>query len=80
MGGELRSCSAVVPCHEAVSEGLIAEMQQRAEGHLVDTSLKCLSATAFRQPGDGFPSALGVEFLRSFTYKPSAALCFVASC
>lgn len=74
VGSELRSCSPVVPCHEAVSEGLIAQRQQCAEGHLVDTSLKCLSATAFRQPGDSFPSALDVEFLRCFAYKPSAAL------
>lgn len=66
VGNELRSCSPVVPCHEAVSEGLIAERQQCAEGHLVDTSLKCLSAAASRQSGNGFLSALDVEFLCFF--------------
>lgn len=77
VGSELRSCSPVVPCHEAVSEGLVAQRQQCAEGHLVDTSLKCLSCDSFsaarRQlpfsSGRGVPSlfclqALGSSVLR----------------
>lgn len=46
-----------------------SEREKCAEGHLVDTSLKCLSAMACRQPGASFPSGL---MWGSFAALPTA--------